>query len=785
MALGQRFTTCRVARVAAVASLVVLVARPQPATAATRLTDAAASGESVTTFQLQGAHAAVMVGPGKAEPNHLLGVALDGSTPPLVLNDPSVPGADPLYIGSFKFKPDEAGVVLFRGQDQTSTPVVTRHFQASVVAPLLTRGLTDAERRIYFEATTLESDYAYEYVVRPDGGGIQQIYRVPMLGDGPELQLTAHTRSGTTIQSWRLSPGEEFLQYRADGETATTLDLYSVPTDGSGPAARVSAVNSSSDVGSWISTADGSRTTFRVDDPTAGTRKLYIAPSDGSEPAERLDAPVHGDQAEFIDFWRFTPDESRVLYVTRSPAVFAGAGLYSVSTTDPAGDHFRVSSRGFGYGRSISEMFLTPDGARTVYSGRFLHYQADDLFAASTTEPGTQIQLNTRNTPQGDVGLVRLIQNGGRVVYRGDMDTPSHFELYSAATDQTGTQIRISGPVANSAGSILSYRLSPDEMHVVYDKRSPGRDVDYLFSAETSTADSEVVLLRNDTYTQVYFAPQIDPSSNWVVVESQTTSQANAIREWLFAVPIDGGVPVRLNEPVPERGTIGKFEFTPDGLGVAFTATREIRPISPGTCPLPVPCQGGQYVSLSEMYVAALPAESGLLGDMDGNGVVDADDLNPFALGMVNPQGFAFQFGLAPVNFGDMNEDGQFNALDAPLFAAEAGVDVEQLLSTIARAGDYNGDGVVDTADYAVWRDAEGAPAGTLPNDVNGGAIGNAQYFTWKANFGAQAGGGASAAVPEPAAAWLLTAVAAAMSLNRLAMNGRRLAKAPQRSAGL
>jgi hypothetical protein len=77
--------------------------------------------------------------------------------------------------------------------------------------------------------------------------------------------------------------------------------------------------------------------------------------------------------------------------------------------------------------------------------------------------------------------------------------------------------------------------------------------------------------------------------------------------------------------------------------------------------------------------------------------------------------------------------------------------------------GDYNGDGTVDAADYTVWRDNVGAPEWTLPNDVDGGVIGQAQYDTWKANFGTSSGGAASGgnsfsnvAVPEPAAALLL-----------------------------
>ena len=49
--------------------------------------------------------------------------------------------------------------------------------------------------------------------------------------------------------------------------------------------------------------------------------------------------------------------------------------------------------------------------------------------------------------------------------------------------------------------------------------------------------------------------------------------------------------------------------------------------------------------------------------------------------------------------------------------------------------GDYNDDGVVNAADYAVWLAHLGASAGTLPNDVDGGVIGQAQYDTLEIKF--------------------------------------------------
>ena len=64
--------------------------------------------------------------------------------------------------------------------------------------------------------------------------------------------------------------------------------------------------------------------------------------------------------------------------------------------------------------------------------------------------------------------------------------------------------------------------------------------------------------------------------------------------------------------------------------------------------------------------------------------------------------------------------------------------------------GDYNGNGVVDAADYVLWRNG-----GPLQNDATPGTVDASDYNVWRANFGNHAGSGSSvgsgSAVPEPA----------------------------------
>ena len=75
--------------------------------------------------------------------------------------------------------------------------------------------------------------------------------------------------------------------------------------------------------------------------------------------------------------------------------------------------------------------------------------------------------------------------------------------------------------------------------------------------------------------------------------------------------------------------------------------------------------------------------------------------------------------------------------------------------------GDYNGDGIVNAADYIVWRDSLGQTGSGLAADGNGdGTVTPADYDIWKANFGQSsngAGASASTRVPEPSTLLLVS----------------------------
>jgi hypothetical protein len=71
--------------------------------------------------------------------------------------------------------------------------------------------------------------------------------------------------------------------------------------------------------------------------------------------------------------------------------------------------------------------------------------------------------------------------------------------------------------------------------------------------------------------------------------------------------------------------------------------------------------------------------------------------------------------------------------------------DFQLVGSSVALAGDYNGNGKVDAADYVLWR--------KTPTSFGGDPAG---YITWRANFGNPGAGATVGAVPEPATCALI-----------------------------
>jgi hypothetical protein len=104
------------------------------------------------------------------------------------------------------------------------------------------------------------------------------------------------------------------------------------------------------------------------------------------------------------------------------------------------------------------------------------------------------------------------------------------------------------------------------------------------------------------------------------------------------------------------------------------------------------------------------------IADFNGDGATDAADYD-LLFG---------SFGLAAPQF-DLDGDGIVTAADAELF-------VTDLIRTVP--GDFNLDGVVDAADYTVWRDALGSASNAIVDANYDGLVDAADYAIWRSAFG-------------------------------------------------
>jgi autotransporter-associated beta strand protein len=129
----------------------------------------------------------------------------------------------------------------------------------------------------------------------------------------------------------------------------------------------------------------------------------------------------------------------------------------------------------------------------------------------------------------------------------------------------------------------------------------------------------------------------------------------------------------------------------------------------------------------------------------------------------------ALYFDGTPQPIGTYGATGSGAANINDAFFTGAGVLNVTTLPVIGVPGDYNNNGVVDGADYVLWR-----AGGPLQNEVdNVGVVNQQDYVEWRARFGNTSGSGSgtltgSAAVPEPAMALLATfALTAFMAVTR------------------
>lgn len=333
-------------------------------------------------------------------------------------------------------------------------------------------------------------------------------------------QVTPNFPDFTFVPDAIVSPDGKFIVFRADLDTNTKSELYSIPVDGSAiDIVRLSIpMVSDGDVDQFSISPDSTTVVYRADAFNDRTTELFSVPIAGGD-SIRLNPPlVPGPLSNRLVAFAFFIDNTSQQVVYRLDL-----------QTKNRFQLFRVPIQG---GTSVlmhdartSNVALSPDGETVVFAsdkraGGILELYSMPL--SGTTEDA--VRLHPSLTSIQDVANFKFTPDNKQVVFSLARDHGGTFkqeELHIAAVD--GSDSGAMRPLVNdypiTTGDIDEFEITPNGTHIVY------------------TSDQRV----------------------------------NSLTE-LFMVPIDGGDATRLSGDMQPRAFVQEFAISPKGDRVVFRA---------------------------------------------------------------------------------------------------------------------------------------------------------------------------------------------------------------------
>jgi hypothetical protein len=201
-----------------------------------------------------------------------------------------------------------------------------------------------------------------------------------------------------------------------------------------------------------------------------------------------------------------------------------------------------------------------------------------------------------------------------------------------------------------------------------------------------------------------------------------------------------------------------------DGIQDAFRRLGDVTLSPDGTKLLlhRIAAQGNNPHATGAVTIVPLDAEGVPDIDVSGGMMTNVETITTIGNNLAHSSGAQIEFDAAGnlyvansgVVAGDPAGSGQLIQVFSPggntvATTTSAGTfNVQTVTPPAGVLGDYNSNGVVDAADYVVWRDN---PASLQNEGASPGIVDQEDYTFWRSRFGAIAGSsGAAAAVPEP-----------------------------------
>ena len=316
-------------------------------------------------------------------------------------------------------------------------------------------------------------------------------------------------------------------------------------------------------------TPDSSTVVYIADQDADDVLELYsVRLADGE--VVKLNESLGPDKD--IYHFEISPDSSTVIYVADQDTdnIFE---LYSVPVSGGASTKVHPDLDLFG-SQSVGSFSISPDGNSILFVAD-LDPTADTQGIFRTSLTGGAVSTVAGPLPEGRrIEDFRISPDGSTVVYRADADLENHPALYSVPIDG-GVSTAISGVIIGLGDGVESFEISPDGSQVVYIKESFGSDLYSvpLTGGSPTRLNDRLYSMGNPFPISEVQSFAISPDSSTVVYRSdQDTADVNEI----YAVPIEGGSPDRLNGSLVADGQVRNFAISGDSSKVIYRADQDV-----------------------------------------------------------------------------------------------------------------------------------------------------------------------------------------------------------------
>jgi Tol biopolymer transport system component len=497
----------------------------------------------------------------------LYSVPVDGSSAPVKLNGPLVPGGDVSW-SELTITADSRRVLYMAQQEAWlynaySVPIDGSEGPVALTLP----GADPGGPRSFCRAT-------------PDGTRVvycrdqSALYGAAIDGSGSAVLLSG---SSTIVSQDFVFVAGERVVYTADRDAPSTFQLYSTPVDGNGTTQRLSGpLAPGGDVQSFALTPDGSHVVYVADQDSDDVFELFVVPADGSSAPRKLSGSLlpGGD----VDRLEISSDSRRVVY-SADAMMDDVVECFSVPI-DGGGRPIRLNQRMVA-GGDVTAISITPDARSVIYVAdqekddtRELYRVPIDGRRSASSDGAPPGKLNAPLVAGGEVVGFRIASDG-TVAYRADQDADGVFEVYAVAARGSRSARKLNSPLV-PGGQVTRHEFVPDGSRVLYLADQETDRMDELYSAP---ADASAVAVRlNAELPRGGDVRWFISAGAHVVFDAPRDTDTINAGTGLQVVPAIGGIPAIVTPELalgPVAGDVHQSTVSPDGLWVAYIADQE------------------------------------------------------------------------------------------------------------------------------------------------------------------------------------------------------------------